>query len=134
MPQAFFRHMHSDMFVNLIDRRLVELIPELVEMDHVYLDGSITFIYYIVLYFGCSIAASTPDSADIQYCKAAYICCLRALPGWQREATGSTTDLRAALSMVNLPSHLQDEDSGLPVPLTMIVCLIAAGHDLCRVI
>lgn len=110
MPQAFFRHVHSDMLVNLIDRRLIELIPELVEMDHAYLDGSITFIYYIVLYFGCSIAASTPNSADIQYCKAAYICCLRALPGWQREATGSTTDLRAALSMVNPPSHLQDED------------------------
>lgn len=93
--------MHSDMFVKLIDRRLIELIPELVEMEHVYLDGSITFIYYIVLYLGCSIAASTPNSADIQYCKAAYICCLHALPGWQREATGSTTDLLAALSMVN---------------------------------
>lgn len=96
--------MHSDMFVNLIDRKLIELIPELVEMNHVHLDGSITFVYYTVLYFGCSITASTPNSADIQYCKAAYICCLRALPEWQREATGSTTDLIAALSMVNFPT------------------------------
>lgn len=118
--------MHSNMFVNLLDRRLIELIPELLEMDHVYLDGSITFIYYIVLYFGCSIAAaSTPDSADIhiQYCKAVYICCLRALPGWQREATGSTTDLIAVFFMViPPPPHAQEEE----VPLTVF------DFDCCR--
>jgi hypothetical protein len=100
------------MFVSLIDRRLIELMPELTEMEHVHVDAAITLIYYTVLYHGCGIVASTQSPENIRYYKAAYACCLRALPAWQRETSGTTTDLIAALSMALVCADSFDYDLG----------------------
>ncbi|KAL2838098.1 hypothetical protein BJY01DRAFT_251108 [Aspergillus pseudoustus] len=116
------------MFVNFIDRKLIELMPDLIEMDHVHLDGIVTFLYYNVLYHGCSITASTKNPSDIKYTKDAYICCMRALPGWQQEATGSTTDLIAALSMVTICAESFDFELGWQ--MYELACDYARGLNL----
>ncbi|KAI9148218.1 hypothetical protein HJFPF1_12045 [Paramyrothecium foliicola] len=91
--EAFFKYKKSDMFVGLIDRKLIELMPDLIDMTHVHVDAAVVLIYYTALYHGCGIAASTANSNDIYYSKALYVYCLRAHSNWQREATGTLTDL-----------------------------------------
>lgn len=89
------------MFLSLANKRLIELIPDIVGLPHVHLDYSILVLYYAILYHGCTLNASnTPAGRGVDYAKSCYLGCLRAIPGWQQEATGSTTDFIAALFMV----------------------------------
>lgn len=88
--------------MGLTDRKVIGLMPELFSMDHVYADAAIVLIYYAVLYHGCDIAAWIANPDAIHYSKPLYIYCLRALPGWQREATGTITDLIDAISIISL--------------------------------
>lgn len=93
--------MATDMFLSLINKRLVQLMPDLVGLPHVHLDFSIQVLYYAVLYHGCTLNASnTSKERGFSYAKSCYLGCLRALPGWRKEATGSTTDFVAALFLV----------------------------------
>ncbi|KZL67501.1 fungal specific transcription factor [Colletotrichum incanum] len=96
----YFTHMHTDMFLSLVNLKLIEMIPDLLEMPHVHLDPAILVVYYGVLYHG-SVLGSTSMETDegLKYIQMLYVCCLRSLPLWQREATGTTTDLIAALFM-----------------------------------
>ena len=99
--------MATDMFLSLINKRLVQLIPDMVGLPHVHLDFSIQVLYYAVLFHGCTLNVSnTPTARGTDYAKTCYLGCLRALPGWRKEATGSTTDFVAALFMVRAPAAL----------------------------
>jgi hypothetical protein len=80
------------------------LIPHLLDLPHVHLDPAILVVYYGILYHGYSLSGNDSDrwfgkNSD-GFARKIYIACLRSLPGWQREATGTTTDLMAALFMV----------------------------------
>ncbi|KAJ4051527.1 hypothetical protein NW761_014162 [Fusarium oxysporum] len=57
-----------------------------------------------------------------------YICCLRAIPNWQREAAGSTTDLIAAIMMTQAASDALDPR--LSAQMFQLVCKYAIGLDL----
>lgn len=61
-----------------------------------------TFIYYCALYHGAS-TTRIDEHPGVNWAKKLYICCIRALPGWQREAVGSFTDFYAAVLLVRQP-------------------------------
>lgn len=96
------------MFLSLIDKKFVEMIPDMMSFPHVHLDSCVLIIYYGVLWRGCSVNVRKDELDNIRkWTKLTYLGCLRALPGWQREATGTITDLIAAITMVmRLPRTL----------------------------
>nr|XP_036577229.1 fungal specific transcription factor [Colletotrichum truncatum]KAF6784141.1 fungal specific transcription factor [Colletotrichum truncatum] len=109
--ENYFTHMHTEMFVSLINLKLIKLIPDLLELPHVHLDPAILVVYFGVLYHGCALGATFEGSADgIQYVRMLYLCCLRSLPLWQREATGTTTDFIAAVFMCRAAAECFDEE------------------------
>jgi hypothetical protein len=93
--------MPTEMFKSLVNRKLINMIPDLLELPHVHLDPAIIVVYYGILYHGCALDATFEESlGNLQYLRMLYLCCLRSLPLWQREATGTTTDFIAAAFMV----------------------------------
>ncbi|CAH0057220.1 unnamed protein product [Clonostachys solani] len=96
----FFDQMFSDLFLSLIDRKLIEMVPDLLEHPQIHLDAGILVIYYATLWQGGAITATLDRTTDLgSIARLAYLGCLRALPLWQREATGTYTDLLAAIAM-----------------------------------
>lgn len=89
------------MFLSLVNRRLIELTPDIISQPHIHLDASLVILYYAILYIGSALNASIgsieQQSGHPRLC---YLACLRALNAWERDATGCTTDLIAALLMV----------------------------------
>jgi hypothetical protein len=94
------------MFFTLLDRKVIEMIPDLIELPYIHLDPAILVVYHSILYHGYVL--SSQDSRNFReqysegYARKLYIACLRALPAWQREATGSIIDFMAATFMVCL--------------------------------
>ena len=94
------------MFVDVLPRELIEAMPDIIGLPYVHLDAAVHVIYYCILYQGVWLPASNLPHRDAhRYMRKLYICCLRSLPAWQREATGSLPDFMAAIFMVSLP-HL----------------------------
>ncbi|KAF2420356.1 hypothetical protein EJ08DRAFT_598435, partial [Tothia fuscella] len=99
---CYFTMMTTDIFLGLIDRKLIELVPDLLESSHVTLDPAVLVVYFGILYHGCSLSDESDypfGKASSKYVEKLYIACLRSIPGWQREAKGTSTDLIAALFM-----------------------------------
>ncbi|KAH6896014.1 hypothetical protein B0T10DRAFT_479304 [Thelonectria olida] len=109
----YFTHMHTDAFLSLADSKLIKIIPDIIDMPHVHLDAAILVVYYGILYHGCSLPTDMSMANVIPLSKHArkiYLCCLRALPNWQREATGTTTDFMAAIFMARAAAECFDYD------------------------
>ncbi|KPM44456.1 hypothetical protein AK830_g2139 [Neonectria ditissima] len=107
----YFTHMRADAFLSLIDAKLIMLIPDIIDFPQVHLDAALLVVYYGVLYHGCSLPASLTNNVDhTNYARQIYLCCLRSLPSWQREATGTTTDFIAAMFMARAAAECFDYD------------------------
>ncbi|KAJ4266181.1 hypothetical protein NW762_004162 [Fusarium torreyae] len=107
----FFQHMPACMFLSLVDRRVIELLPEMISLPHIHVDPVILVIYYCIMYHGCSLRASnTTSTVGIGYMNASYLGCLRAIPSWEREASGTMTDLIAALFVTRVAAEYLDYD------------------------
>ncbi|KLO97453.1 Uncharacterized protein LW93_3431 [Fusarium fujikuroi] len=108
--QRYFEVMPTDIFLSLVDRRVIELLPDMIGLPHIRLDPAILVVYYYILRMGCTIPVIDQEQnvhfTGIHYARSMYICCLRAIPNWQREAVGSTTDLVAATMLVGIPISL----------------------------
>jgi hypothetical protein len=90
----------------LIDEKLIYLMPDVINMDHVQVDACILVIYYCILRQGCfqlDEGSNSFTGPDPHITRQILICCLRAVSVWQREATGSITDFIAAMFMVPPP-------------------------------
>jgi hypothetical protein len=96
----YFAHVRTESFLTLVDSRLIKIIPDIIDMPHVHLDAGIIVVYHTILYHGCVLPAAFVDANDTKYARQIYLCCLRALPNWQREARGTMTDFVAATLMV----------------------------------
>lgn len=97
--------MPACMFVSFVDRRVLELLPEITNLPHIHVDPVMLVIYYSIMYHGCSLRASNITSHDsLAYMNASYLGVLRAVPSWEREASGTMTDVIAALYTVSLNS------------------------------
>lgn len=103
---VYFSDKPKDMFLSLLDKKFVEMIPDMLEFPHIHIDSCVLVIYYGVLWYGCTKSMEyEPSERARKWSKLTYLACLRALPGWQREATGTVTDILAATTMVWAPSH-----------------------------
>lgn len=99
---AFYETQVVDMFLGFVDTKLISLVPDLIGMPEVTLKPVIYVVYYAILYHGSAMPAHRKyQSGEEDYPTLAYTGCLRALSGWQREATGSRTDFVAAILMVS---------------------------------
>lgn len=94
---------HAACFSKLIDRRLIEMMPYLVDMKCVHVDANMLLIYYCVLWYGsfCSGAKSF-ERPDSHFTEQVFTCCLRVIPIWQNEATGTIQDFIAAMFIVSI--------------------------------
>ncbi|KAJ3534317.1 hypothetical protein NM208_g7586 [Fusarium decemcellulare] len=109
--QNYFTHMPQCNFIDLVDRRTFNLLPDIIDLPHIHIDPVILVIYYTMLYHGCSLKASNISSAvSIGYMNASYLGCLRAIPSWEREASGTITDLIAALCITRVAAEVFDYD------------------------
>ncbi|KAJ4051528.1 hypothetical protein NW761_014163 [Fusarium oxysporum] len=130
--RRYFDMMPTDTFLSFMNRTVLELIPDMIGLPHVHLDAAILVVYYCVLYHGCSLPVRKPnntaDFPDIRYSRKLYLCSLRALPGWQREATGTKTDFIAALFMTRAASECFDFD--LSGKMFSLACDYAKGLNL----
>jgi len=106
--------MQMHMFITLVNVKLIKAIPDILESPHIHLDPAVLVVYYNVLYHGCVFGPKiTGPLQAADYTSALYVCCLRSLPLWQREATGTHTDLIAALLMVISPSAQHFFEAGI---------------------
>ncbi|KAK7421174.1 hypothetical protein QQX98_002303 [Neonectria punicea] len=125
----YFTHMRADAFLSLVDSKLIMLIPDIIDFPQVHLDAALLIVYYGVLYHGCNLPATLTNNVDhTKYARQIYICCLRSLPSWQREATGTTTDFIAALFMARAAAECFDYD--LSWQLFRQVCEYAHGLNM----
>lgn len=77
-------------------------LPEVVGKSHISVKPCILLIYYCVLREGsCVLNGSSTRMSDLECGQELYAACLRLLPVWQREATGSIYDFMAAFLMVS---------------------------------
>ncbi|KAF7553332.1 hypothetical protein G7Z17_g3685 [Cylindrodendrum hubeiense] len=107
----YFTQMRADAFLSLIDAKLIRQIPDIIDSPFIHLDAAILVVYYGVLYHGCSLPTSlTNNPHHIQYARQVYLCCLRSLPNWQREASGTTTDFIAAMLTARVSAECFDYD------------------------
>ncbi|KAH7001282.1 hypothetical protein EDB80DRAFT_721918 [Ilyonectria destructans] len=107
----YLDHMPVCMFLSFVDKRTIQLIPDIIGLPHIHVDPGILVIYYCILYHGCTLRASNESSnASMSYARLSYTACMRAIPGWQREATGTMTDLIAALFLTRIAHQFFDEE------------------------
>ena len=87
----------------MVDRKLIDMIPDLIGMDPVHIDACMLIIYYCILWQGLWVQKpGSCNSPDKHYARQIFICCRRTIPIWQQEAIGSVTDFIAAMYMVCL--------------------------------
>ncbi|KAM0251860.1 hypothetical protein ACHAP5_001523 [Fusarium lateritium] len=107
----FFKHMPAWMFISLVNRRIIEMLPDIINLPHIHVDPVILVIYYSVIYHGCCVKASNVASTDgLAYMNSSFLGCLRVLPSWEREASGTMTDLIAALFTSRMAAEFFDYD------------------------
>ncbi|KAE8327087.1 hypothetical protein BDV39DRAFT_193007 [Aspergillus sergii] len=84
----------------MVDRKLIDMMPDLIGMDHVHFDASMLIIYYCILWQGLFFRKPTSCmSNDHHYARQVFICCKRTIPIWKQEATCTVTDFIAAMYM-----------------------------------
>ncbi|RSM03306.1 hypothetical protein CEP52_007486 [Fusarium oligoseptatum] len=132
--QNYFAHMSAELFLTLVDRRLLEMMPDLVTMRHVHLDACMLLIYYAILWQGCFLPGKRCFiGPDRKYARQLYLCCLRIIPSWQRESAGTVTDLVAAMYMMRTAAESFDFETALE--MHNLACEYAEGlqmHNLDR--
>ncbi|KAK2015212.1 hypothetical protein LZ32DRAFT_602574 [Colletotrichum eremochloae] len=127
--QNYFTYSPIETFLSLVDRKTIELIPDMLLMRHVTLDPCILIIYYVILWRGCYILNTRSfNSPDRKYSRQLYLCCLRTIQGWQREATGSITDFIAAIFMTGVAAECFDFEMSLE--MHHLACEYAKGLHL----
>ena len=86
----------------------MNLIPDIIDMPEVNIDPASRALYYSVLYHGSLLVSTDQAPQEINLTERIYLYCLRAIPAWRRQATGTKTDLITAILMVsNLEDHLK---------------------------
>lgn len=100
-PSDYFTNIDGKLLPALVDRKLIDVMPDLIDMNHVHFDACMLMIYYCILWQGLFFhKTNTSKGIDNHYARQVFICCKRTIPIWQREATGTVTDFIAAMYMV----------------------------------
>lgn len=98
----YFDNINGKLLPAMVDRKLVDMMSEMMDMRHVHFDACMLVIYYCILWQGLFFhkEGSDDDHPDEHYASQVFLCCQRAVPLWQHEATGTVTDFVAAMYMV----------------------------------
>lgn len=103
----YFTNIDGKLLPALVDRKLMDLMPDLIDMDYVHFDPCMLVIYYCILWQGLFFhKACDTNQIDNSYARQVFICCKRTIPIWQQEATGTVNDFIAAMYMVILHSRV----------------------------
>ncbi|KIX05654.1 uncharacterized protein Z518_03626 [Rhinocladiella mackenziei CBS 650.93] len=86
----------SDMFIGLVDKSLLKIVPHVINSPHVQLERSLVVVYYAFLFLGCAVSC---PSETTKFLPTIYLKCLEAVPRWQKHAKGDLLDLVAATLM-----------------------------------
>ncbi|KAM5376810.1 hypothetical protein ACJZ2D_005297 [Fusarium nematophilum] len=124
----YFAHVRTEAFIDLVDSKLIHVIPDIIDMPHVHIDAAILVIYYSILFRGCSLPTNLVDASDAKFARQAYLCCLRTLPNWQREATGTLTDFVAAIFTSRSAAECFDYELGWQ--MYKLACEYAIGLNM----
>ncbi|KAJ3454559.1 hypothetical protein MRS44_013159 [Fusarium solani] len=124
----YFAHVRTESFLTLVDSRLIKMLPDIIDMPHVHLDAGIIVVYHTILYHGCVLPAAFVDANDAKYARQIYLCCLRALPNWQREARGTMTDFVAATLMARAAAECFDYE--MSWQMYKLACEYATGLNM----
>ncbi|KAB8276230.1 hypothetical protein BDV30DRAFT_48087 [Aspergillus minisclerotigenes] len=96
----YFTNINGKLLPAMVDRKLIDMMPDLIGMDHVHFDASMLIIYYCILWQGLFFRKPTScTSNDHHYARQVFICCKRTIPIWKQEATCTVTDFIAAMYM-----------------------------------
>lgn len=76
------------------------LILDIIDMPEISVGPAALILYYSILYHGSLtiLPETTPQVGNLT--QAMYIHCLRAIPAWQKQASGTKTDLIIAILLV----------------------------------
>lgn len=104
MCKGYFELNRTEIFLEFIDPKIFRLIPDIIDYPQIRIDAAMLVVYYCILYIGLYMA-DTPRRPEtgLSYTQQLYVCCLRSLPGWQREATGTRMDFLAGIFIVSRP-------------------------------
>lgn len=100
--EGYFNLNRTEIFLEFIDPKMFRSIPDILDYPQIHIEAATLVVYYCILYFGLYMSKTTRrPGTGLSYTQQLYVCCLRSLPGWQREATGTRMDFLAGLFMVS---------------------------------
>lgn len=72
----------------------------IIDVPEISVDPAALILYYSILYHGSLtiLPETTPQVGDLA--QAMYVHCLRAIPAWQKQASGTKTDVIIAILLV----------------------------------
>ncbi|KAF7671046.1 hypothetical protein GT037_010827 [Alternaria burnsii] len=88
------------MFFGFTNTDLIKLCPDLIDMPDVTIQHVNHILYFSILHFGACMPnhyAFQDESRELDWPTLVYVGALRAIPAWQREATGTRTDSAAGM-------------------------------------
>lgn len=96
----FFKHYKIDTFPGFINVKLMQLIPDIVDIPEISIDSATLVLYYSILYHGSLPTPVEMAQRGNDMPRRMYRCCLRMVPAWQRQIAGTKTDLITAILVV----------------------------------
>ncbi|KAI8711049.1 Zn(2)-C6 fungal-type domain-containing protein [Fusarium sp. LHS14.1] len=119
----FYKHHHSDIFQDFINIKLMKLMPDIINMPEITIESATRILYYCMLYHGSLMLPPETISQGGDLTEALYVYCLRALPAWQKQASGTKTDLIASILLMRAALEQCDFDFGWSMYTSVCFCV-----------
>ncbi|KAH7161863.1 hypothetical protein EDB81DRAFT_925661 [Dactylonectria macrodidyma] len=94
--QNYFTHVSACMFLSVVDRRVIEVLPDILRLPYIHIEPPSS---------SSTTASSTTDVSSLSATSPHL-----SVPVWQNSATGTMMDFIAALSMAGVAYQYFDED------------------------
>ncbi|KAF5007864.1 hypothetical protein FDECE_5779 [Fusarium decemcellulare] len=124
----FCTHYQLDIFQDFINMKLMYHVPEIIYMPEVSIDPSSIALYYTMLYHGCLVSSPELSDKDESLTQRIFLRCLRVMRKWQQQATGTKTDLVAAILLMRAAS--QQGEIELSWQVYKLVCQYVQNLDM----
>ncbi|KAJ3550197.1 hypothetical protein NM208_g88 [Fusarium decemcellulare] len=124
----FCTNYQLDIFQDFINMKLMYHLPEIIHMPEVSVDPSSIALYHTMLYHGCLVSSSDLPDKDESLTQRIFLRCLRVMRKWQQHATGTRTDLVAAILLMRAAS--QQGEIELSWQVYKLVCQYVQNLDM----
>ncbi|KAH7159481.1 hypothetical protein B0J13DRAFT_642820 [Dactylonectria estremocensis] len=109
-----------DIFPDFINTKLMYLIPDIIDLQEISVDPTALILYYSILYHGSLFISPEMTPQGENLIQTMYVQCLRAIPPWQKQASGTKTDL--VTSILLMRAALQQCDFEFSWSMYKLVC------------